>query len=101
MWTSVDFEDGAGSKDRPVLVVGRQGKGTVLALMLSTQPKREHQAGWLAIGAGAWDRQNRRYVRLDRVLELGAGDIRRQGSVLDRQRFEHVAQVLRSQHGWR
>ena len=102
VWTQVDFEDGGGSKDRPVLVVGRRDRQTVLALLLSTQEKRNGQPHWLAIGAGAWDRHNRpSYVRLDRVLELDADSIRRQGSVLDRARFEHVARALRAGYGWK
>ena len=102
VWASVDFDDGSGRKDRPVLIVGRQGRRTVLGLMLSTQEKRERQSAWLPIGAGAWDKLNRpSYVRLDRVLELDPARIRREGSVLDRQRSEYVAHALRTRHGWR
>jgi hypothetical protein len=57
--------------------------------------------GWLPIGQGAWDRQSRQsFVRLDRVIELRADSIRREGSVLDRARFEYVASALRARHDW-
>ncbi len=40
-------------------------------------------------------------MRLDRVLEVGEHDIRREGAVLDRERFERVAGELRGRFGWR
>ena len=57
--------------------------------------------GWLALGAGAWDRLSRpSFVRLDRVIELRADAIRRQGAVLDPARFRYVADALRTRGGW-
>jgi hypothetical protein len=102
VWAAVSFEDQPGvTKDRPVLVVGRRRGGVMLALMLSTQDKRAGQNGWLPIGQGAWDRQGRQsFVRLDRVIELRADSIRREGSVLDKARFEYVANALRARHDW-
>ena len=99
VWTWVPYEeqDGRG-KDRPVLVVGRDG-ADVLALMLTS---REHDdPDWLPLGAGAWDGEHRpSWVRLDRVLEVDADGIRREGAVLDRPRFDRVADALRAHHGW-
>ena len=86
---------------RPLLVVGRGGD-ELIALMLSSQHDRADDPDWMGIGAGAWDREGRAsYVRLDRVIEVGEHDIRREGAVLDRERFERVADGLRSRHGWR
>ena len=101
VWTWVPYEDDpAQGKDRPVLVVGREGR-RLLGLMLSSQPGRDGQAGWLALGAGGWDRDARpSWVRLDRVLDVPEQGIRREGAVLDRARFDRVAQALRSDHGW-
>ena len=95
------FEENDGrGKDRPLLVVGRGG-GELLGLMLSSQAERADDPGWMGVGTGAWDRQGRpSYVRLDRVLEVGEHDIRREGAVLDRERFERVAEGLRSRYGW-
>jgi hypothetical protein len=102
VWTWVAYEDDlAKGKDRPVLVVGRDG-ARLLGLMLSSQPEREGQRAWLALGQGQWDRSGRSsWVRLDRVLVVPEFSIRREGAVLDRARFDGVAAVLRRDHGWR
>jgi hypothetical protein len=93
-------DDPRQGKDRPVLVVGREGD-VLLGLMLSSQRERDGQVNWLALGAGAWDSQDRpSWVRLDRVLEVAENGIRREGAVLDRTRFEAVAQALRKGYGW-
>ncbi|MFC4949787.1 type II toxin-antitoxin system PemK/MazF family toxin [Pseudonocardia sp. GCM10023141] len=98
-WVAYEEEDGRG-KDRPLLVVGRAGPD-VLGLMLSSQHSRAGDRDWLSIGSGGWDKEGREsFVRLDRVLEVGEHGIRREGSVLDRERFERVAAQLRSRYGW-
>ena len=102
VWTWVAYEDDPSQgKDRPVLVVGRDG-ATVLGLMLSSQADRDGQRNWLALGPGAWDREERpSWVRLDRVLRVAEDGIRREGAVLDRTRFDRIAAALRRQYGWR
>ena len=102
VWTWVAYEEDTGrGKDRPVLVVGRSGR-RLLGLALSSRSERDGQPGWLALGAGAWDREARpSWVRLDRVLHVPEDGIRREGAVLDRRRFDRVAQALRTDHGWR
>jgi PemK-like, MazF-like toxin of type II toxin-antitoxin system len=101
VWTWVPYEDDPHQgKDRPVLVVGRSGR-TVLGLMLSSQSERDGQPNWFALGTGDWDREQRpSWLRLDRVLEVDADGIRREGAVLDRSRFDRVATVLRRNYGW-
>jgi hypothetical protein len=101
VWTWVAYEDDPRQgKDRPVLVVGRDG-ATVFGLMLSSQSERDGQRHWLALGAGAWDRDGRpSWVRLDRVLAMPEDGIRREGAVLDRGRFDRVAGALRAEYGW-
>lgn len=102
VWTWVAYEDDPRQgKDRPVVVVGRRG-ATLLGLMLSSNEDRNGQRHWLALGAGAWDREHRpSWVRLDRVLEVDEDGIRREGTILDRRRFDAVAVVLRRDYGWR
>jgi len=102
VWTWVPFEeDPDRGKDRPVLVVGRDGS-TLLGLMLSSNAERDGQRHWQALGAGAWDRQQRpSWVRLDRVLLVPEDGIRREGDILSRARFEAVARALRANYGWR
>jgi len=101
VWTWVKYEDDPRQgKDRPVLVVGRDGR-TLLGLMLSSQTERDGQRNWYALGEGSWDRENRpSWVRLDRVLEVDEDGIRREGAVLDRARFDEVAGELRRDYGW-
>jgi hypothetical protein len=102
VWALVAYEDQSDvAKDRPLLVVGRKDPWTVLALMLSSQPKRDGASDWLALGEGTWDARSRpSWVRLDRVLELSDRGIRREGAVLDRERFSRVAQALRDGYQW-
>jgi hypothetical protein len=101
VWTWVKYEDDpAQGKDRPVLVVGRNGR-TLLGLMLSSQSERDGQRNWLALGPGDWDREARpSWIRLDRVLEVDQDGIRREGSILDRARFDRIAGALRKDYGW-
>jgi hypothetical protein len=102
VWTWVEFEDDPQQgKDRPVLVVGREG-ADLLGLMLSSQAKRDDDSDWVAVGSGTWDREGRpSWVRLDRVLDVPEHGIRREGAILDRARFDAVAARLRAEHGWR
>jgi len=101
VWTWVKYEDDPRQgKDRPVLVVGRDGR-TLLGLMLSSQSERDGRRNWYGLGPGSWDRENRpSWVRLDRVLEVDEDGIRREGAVLDRARFDEVADELRRDYGW-
>lgn len=86
---------------RPVLVVGRDS-GVLKGLMLSSNAERDGQPHWFALGAGAWDREQRpSWVRLDRVLAVDDDGIRREGSVLGRRRFDAIAAELRRHYGWR
>ncbi len=101
VWAWVPFEENDGrGKDRPLLVVGRDG-ADLLGLMLSSRHERAGDREWLSVGSGPWDGQGREsFVRLDRVLEVGEHDIRREGAVLDRDRFDRVAGQLRGRFGW-
>jgi hypothetical protein len=102
VWTWVPYEeDSSRGKDRPVLVVGRD-REDLLGLMLSSRAARDDDRDWLALGRGDWDPEDREsWVRLDRVLAVPEHGIRREGAVLDRERFEQVARALRRDHGWR
>ncbi|MGW6659445.1 type II toxin-antitoxin system PemK/MazF family toxin [Rhodococcus sp. NPDC055024] len=101
VWTWVAYEeDPTQGKDRPVLVVGRDGD-TLLGLMLSSQSKREGERDWLAIGSGPWDGEGRpSWIRLDRVLDVPESGIRREGAVMDHKKFDAVAAKLRADFSW-
>jgi hypothetical protein len=102
VWTWVPYEDDPRrGKDRPVLVVGRDGR-TLLGLMLSSNPRHQGQRHWVGLGTGGWDAQRRdSWVRLDRVLAVGDKKVRREGAALARDRFDRVATELRRHYGWR
>lgn len=103
VWAWVPYEDDPErGKDRPLLIVGRQGTN-LRALMLSSKtPHDRERDDWLEVGSGTWDRDARvSYLRLDRLFELGEDDIRREGSILDADRFTLVAAALRERYGWR
>ncbi|MET8797970.1 type II toxin-antitoxin system PemK/MazF family toxin [Nocardia sp. NPDC004568] len=101
VWTWVPFEeDPSNGKDRPVLVVGRDGH-TLLGLMLSSNPVRGDDPDWIGIGAGTWDHQGRdSWVRLDRVLDVPEDGIRREGAILPRKLFDLVAHRLVREYRW-
>ncbi|MFQ1003358.1 type II toxin-antitoxin system PemK/MazF family toxin [Modestobacter sp. SSW1-42] len=103
VWAWVPFEENDGrGKDRPVLVIGRDG-GALLGLMLSSQDhdrdaadEARHGRHWVDVGTGPWDRQGRpSEARVDRVLRIEPGDVRREGAALSRARFDEVAAEVR------
>ena len=102
VWTWVPYEeDHSKGKDRPVLVVGRDGPW-LLTLMLSSQdhvaPGQQEGPGgarWLDIGSGPWDPQGRdSEIRLDRVVRVDPQAVRREGAIMDRATFDTVADFL-------
>lgn len=102
VWTWVAYEDDATQgKDRPVVIVGRDGPW-LLGLMLSSKDHARDAADearygrrWLDVGAGAWDARRRpSQVRLDRVLRLDPHAVRREGAIMDRALFDTVAAGL-------
>jgi hypothetical protein len=106
VWAWVPYEDDPGQgKDRPVLVIGRDGQW-LLALQLTSQDhdvdaEDEARFGryWMDIGTGAWDRQGRpSEVRLDRLLRLEEETVRREGAVLDEPTFDAVIREVRKHH---
>ena len=56
---------------------------------------------YVDVGTGQWDHQGRpSEAKLDRVLQIDAKDIRREGAILDAGRFNLVASALREHRGW-
>ncbi|GGP42478.1 type II toxin-antitoxin system PemK/MazF family toxin [Saccharothrix coeruleofusca] len=103
VWAWVPYEeDPSRGKDRPLLVVGRRRRALLALMLTSRAPDRWEAGDSLDLGVGRWDRDGRRsYLRLDRVFELAEDDIRREGSVLEPERFSLVVDALRERHGWR
>ena len=104
VWTWVPYEeDHRQGKDRPVLLVGHDGAWLLGLMLTSKDHDRDHvqeaREGrhWQDIGSGAWDRKGRpSEVRVDRVLRVDPAAVRREGAVLDRERFEAVARAVRA-----
>ncbi len=102
VWTWVAYEDDPSQgKDRPVLLIAREGDQLIGLMMTSVDHDRdmvnEASAGryWYNLGPGPWDSKGRpSEVRLDRFLAVDAAEIRREGSVLDQPRFDALVEAL-------
>ncbi len=102
VWTWVAYEDDpTQGKDRPVLLIAREGEQLIGLMMTSVDHDRdmanEAAAGrfWYNLGSGPWDSKGRpSEVRLDRFLAVDPDDIRREGSVLDEERFIALVAAL-------
>jgi hypothetical protein len=103
VWAWVPYEeDPSQGKDRPVLVIGTEGK-KLLALFLTSRDHdvdaaQQSRSGreWMDIGTGAWDRRRRpSEVRLNRLLRLDPAGVRREGAALPRDVFDAVLVAAR------
>lgn len=106
VWTWVPYEDDPSvGKDRPVLVLARL-RDDVVVLQMTSQDRDKDRADearwgryWFDIGSGNWDNRGRESeVRLDRLLRVGQGAIRREGGVLDRHIFDQVIAAVEDAH---
>lgn len=102
VWAWVPFEeDHRQGKDRPVLLIGRDGPW-LLGLQLTSKDHDRDKAQearngrrWVDIGAGSWDRQGRpSEVRVNRIVRIDGAAIRREGAVLDEERFARVVTAV-------
>jgi len=108
VWGWVPYEeDATRGKDRPVLLVARRGD-RLYGLMLTSKDHDRDAAQearwgrhWMDVGAGGWDREHRpSEVRLDRLIELDAAAVRREGAALDRAVFDRVVAEARRFHAF-
>ena len=99
VWTYVSYEDDPSQgKDRPVAVSGWDGP-VLGVVQLTSQDKDRND--YVPIGTGAWARERRpSFAKIDRILRVKPGDVRREGAVLDKGRFENLVGELRAMHGW-
>jgi len=113
VWTWVPYDDDPSQgKDRPVVIVGRRapglagsglagsglaGSGLVGVALTSKQHDREPQ---VEVGTGPWDREGRTsYAKLERLLAVDPKQVRREGAVLGKRRFDEVIAGLERLHG--
>jgi len=104
VWTWVPYEDDpAHGKDRPVLVIGWSG-GELAAVPLSSKDHGDRPDGseWIDLGRGRWDPQGRTsYADAGRLLHIAPGEVRREGAILARSRFDAVVHQVQTLHRWR
>jgi hypothetical protein len=103
VWAWVPYEDDpAQGKDRPVLVIGREG--TTLACLYMTSKDHDRDAAdeerwgryWMDVGTGGWDHEGRpSEIRLDRLLTMDESEVRREGAIMDRAMFDSVIAAAR------
>ena len=85
-------EDPTQGKDRPVVIIGRRGDRLVGVPLTSQRDDREAQ---ISVGTGAWDTQRREsFARIWRMLDVDARAVRREGAVLDRDRFDALVAAV-------
>lgn len=103
VWTWVPFEeDHSQGKDRPVLLVGRDGE-YLLALMMTSKDhnNREHaDPNYLDIGSGPWDPQGRASeVKLNRVIRVHPDAMRREGAIMPEDTFRLIERAWTRHNG--
>ena len=103
VWTWVPFEeDHSQGKDRPVLLVGRDGE-YLLALMMTSKDhnNREHaDPNYLDIGSGPWDPQGRASeVKLNRVIRVCPDAMRREGAIMPEDTFRLIERAWTRHNG--
>lgn len=88
-WGTVQYSDGSGSKDRPVVEMvryhDRNGRLHVIGYATTSQTKRENQPGYIKISTQGWgnDRKHRSsYANITRLVNLSGGTLRRKSGEL-------------------
>ena len=97
VWTWVPYEeDPSQGKDRPVVLVGRRGSMLIGVPLTSKPHDNEPQ---VPVGTGSWDREGRpSYAKLERLLEVDPSKVRREGAILQRDRFDDVVAGVTREH---
>ncbi|MGK0273886.1 MAG: hypothetical protein ACI9N0_000258 [Ilumatobacter sp.] len=97
VWTWVPYEEDPNrGKDRPVVIIGRTGDDLAGVMLTSKNKGRDDQ---VPVGSGAWDPKRRpSYAKVDRLLRIDPDDVRREGAILDENRFNDVVGNLAKYH---
>ena len=101
VWAWVPYEEDANQgKDRPVLIIGRDGERFAGVPLTSKDPAHRRDAGSrVPVGTGGWDRDRRpSWADADRLLRFAPSEIRREGSSIPRDRFDEVVARVRQLH---
>ena len=106
VWAWVPFEDDPDrGKDRPVLVIGRDGSELICLQLTSKDHDRDAEDEarygryWMDVGSGDWDRDGRpSEVRLDRLLRMSESEVRREGAAMLEATFDQVVTAADRYH---
>jgi hypothetical protein len=93
VWAWVPFEEDPNrGKDRPVVVIGRASTADGMRLAgVALTSKNTGRDDHVAVGTGRWDPKGRdSWAKVDRLLMIDDADVRREGAVLARNRFDDV-----------
>jgi hypothetical protein len=93
VWTWVPYEeDPTQGKDRPVMIIGRRGEMLVGVPLTTRRDDREPQ---VEVGVGPWDQDRRvSYARIWRMYDVDPKAMRREGAIVDRDRFVEVVEAV-------
>ena len=91
------FEDDPSlGKDRPVVIVGRHG---ALLSGVALTSKDKDRPDCVDVGTGPWDSRGRpSYAKVDRLLDIDPDEVRREGAILSRRRFDAVIEAVDRLH---
>ena len=97
VWTWVPFDDDPTlGKDRPVVIIGRHGDDLSGVALTS---RRRDGSDNVEIGVGDWDSRRRpSYAKVDRLLDIDADAVRREGAILNRRQFDEVIEAVARLH---
>ncbi len=91
-----DEEDHKQGKDRPVLLIGRDGDWLLGVALSLVDAVVDEDGRWVTIGTGAWDSRRRpSRARVDRIVRIHPDDVRGRAEKLDKTRFDSVASGIR------
>ena len=96
VWTWVPYEDDpTKGKDRPVVIIGTC-PGGLAGVPLTSKDKGR---GAVAVGTGGWDRSGRpSWAKVYQLIVVDERSVRREGSVLERARFDAVVAGVSEHH---
>ena len=99
VWAWIPYEeDHTQGKDRPAIAIGYDGP--LLVVVPLTSKDQHGREDTFPLGSGPWDAAGRpSWVKLDRLIGVPPDQVRREGSTLDRARFDQVVARLASIHG--
>ncbi len=97
VWTWVPYqEDPNRGKDRPVVIIGRMGDDLAGVPLTSRNKGRNDH---VSVGTGTWDPRHRQsWAKVDRLLTIDPDDVRREGAILNKDRFDDIVNKLATYH---